>query len=89
MFGVGPFRWWVTKSGIGYSWGIPGFHWGRAATGSRYVSFGIPGTGLYYVKYFKDVRPNSNPPQASSNRTQGLPASNQAVEPWWRQKNLP
>src|SRR5438552_1734124 len=44
-FGVGPFRWSLSKGGIGYSWGFPGFRIGRAATGCRYVSIGIPGTG--------------------------------------------
>lgn len=61
VFRAGPFRWWLCRSGIGYSWGIPGFRVGVAANGVRYLSIGIPGTGLYFIKYFSRSRPGFAP----------------------------
>jgi len=52
-FNVGFFRTNLTKSGIGYSFGVPGFRFGVNSTGQRYISIGIPGTGLYYIKCFR------------------------------------
>ncbi|HEY3855645.1 MAG TPA: DUF4236 domain-containing protein [Verrucomicrobiae bacterium] len=62
-FGRGPFRFSLTKKGIGGSWGIPGLRFGISPSGQRYFSTGIPGTGLYYIRYF----PNQiQPPQTPS-----------------------
>ncbi len=36
-----------SRSGIGISVGPRGFHIGVSPKGSRYVSAGLPGTGLY------------------------------------------
>jgi hypothetical protein len=49
---MGPFRATVSKKGVGTSVGFLGFRFGVTPTGRRYISFGIPGTGLYYIKYF-------------------------------------
>jgi hypothetical protein len=46
--GLGPFRVNVSKSGVGYSVGGPGFRTGVSAGGRRYTTFGIPGTGAGY-----------------------------------------
>ena len=46
----------ITKKGVGFSWGIPGFHFGITPTGQYYLSFGIRGTGLYWIKYFGQPR---------------------------------
>jgi len=53
VFGRGPFRWTLSKRGIGWSWGIPGLRYGVSPSGQRYISFSIPGTGLYWIKYLK------------------------------------
>jgi len=53
---MGPFRWNLSKRGVGVSGGIPGFRIGVSADGRRYVSIGIPGTGLYYFRYLGDRR---------------------------------
>ena len=45
---IGPFRVNVSKSGVGYSVGGPGFRTGTTARGRRYSTFSIPGTGLGY-----------------------------------------
>ena len=46
--GVGPFRVNVSKSGVGYSVGGPGFRAGISGTGRRYTTFSVPGTGVGY-----------------------------------------
>jgi hypothetical protein len=48
----GPFRTTVSKKGIGHSFGFLGFRFGVSAEGKRFWSFGIRGTGLYYIKYY-------------------------------------
>ena len=45
---VGPFRVNVSKSGVGYSVGGPGFRTGVSARGKRYSTYSIPGTGVGY-----------------------------------------
>lgn len=52
VWGVGPFRWTLSKKGVGWSVGLPGMRYGISPTGQRYVSIGIPGTGMYWIKYF-------------------------------------
>lgn len=44
----GPLRVNIGSRGVGYSIGGPGFRMGVRANGRRYVSSGIPGTGLRY-----------------------------------------
>lgn len=43
---IGPFRVNIGSRGVGYSVGGRGFRVGRSASGRRYTSFGLPGTGL-------------------------------------------
>lgn len=45
----GGFRVNISKSGIGYSWGIPGYRITKTATGRTRKTYSIPGTGLSYV----------------------------------------
>ena len=45
---VGPFRINLSTGGIGYSLGGRGFRVGVNARGRKYVSAGVPGTGLRY-----------------------------------------
>jgi hypothetical protein len=47
---LGPFRVNVSKSGVGYSVGAPGFRRGISASGKKYTTFSIPGTGIGYRK---------------------------------------
>ena len=46
----GPFRLNISRRGVGWSVGIPGFRYGRSADGAPYVSIGFPGLGLYWFK---------------------------------------
>ena len=48
----GPIRTTVSKNGVGTSFGFLGFRFGVTPEGRRYWSFRIPGTGLYYIKYY-------------------------------------
>jgi hypothetical protein len=50
----GPFRASVSKKGVGGSVGLPGVRFGVSPDGRKYFSIGIPGTGLYYIKYFNN-----------------------------------
>ena len=40
----------LSSSGLGWSWGIPGFRVGVSGAGRKWISFGLPGTGLYFYK---------------------------------------
>lgn len=46
----GPFRINLSRSGIGTSWGIPGFRITHSSTGRRYLTLSLPGTGLSWRK---------------------------------------
>lgn len=51
-FGFGPFRTNLSRKGLGSSFGFFGIRFGVTADGRKYWSFGIKGTGLYYIKYY-------------------------------------
>lgn len=40
----------LSKSGIGYSWGVPGYRITKMANGGRRTTYSIPGTGISYVE---------------------------------------
>lgn len=40
----------LSKSGIGYSWGVKGFRKTKKASGGTRTTYSIPGTGISYVK---------------------------------------
>jgi len=46
----GPFRLNMSKSGVGYSWGVPGVRVSTSPNGRRYLWLSIPGTGLSWSK---------------------------------------
>jgi len=48
----GPVRTTFSQRGVGKSIGLFGFRFGVTADGRKYWSFGIKGTGLYYIKYY-------------------------------------
>ena len=80
IFRFGGFRTTVSKRGIGTSWGFAGFRVGISSDGRKYISFGIPNTGLYYIKYIKnkDSQNENIKPKPKQNIT----------EAWWKQKDL-
>ncbi len=48
----GPLRTTVSKKGVGHSFGFLGFRFGVTPDLKKFWSFGIKGTGLYYIKYY-------------------------------------
>lgn len=59
----------LSKSGIGYSYGIKGFRKTKKASGGHRTTLSIPGTGISYVKdskkHFSKAKKNSSFSQAS------------------------
>lgn len=51
----GGFRVNISKSGIGYSWGVKGLRITKKANGGIRTTTSIPGTGLSYVKEYTDL----------------------------------
>ena len=49
---LGPLRINISKSGIGYSFGVKGARVTKTATGRKRATLSVPGTGLSYVKDF-------------------------------------
>jgi len=100
IFKIGPIRTTLSKGGVGMSWGIPGFRVGVSANGRKYITLGIPGTGIYFTKYFNQQQFQNN--QQTQNQQQQNPKPtiqqpfqqnnsqtlNQKEIPWWKQKNL-
>lgn len=58
-FKAGPFRVNLSKSGVGWSVGGPGFRYTRTANGRRRKTYSIPGTGLSYVSESGKKRANA------------------------------
>lgn len=55
----GGFRINLSKSGIGYSWGFPGYRHTYSANGTQRKTYSIPGTGISYVEGSR--KRNNNP----------------------------
>ncbi|MBC2101688.1 DUF4236 domain-containing protein [Listeria marthii] len=51
----------VSKSGVGYSWGVKGARVTKKANGNTRTTFSIPGTGISYVDETKRNRDDENP----------------------------
>lgn len=58
---LGPLRLNFSKSGIGYSAGVRGFHIGKDARGSAYTAVSIPGTGIYNRQHASAAKPLHQP----------------------------
>lgn len=55
----------LSKSGIGYSWGVPGYRITKTAKGTTRRTYSIPGTGLSYVD--ESGRNRNNTPNPRNN----------------------
>lgn len=55
-FNKGPLRTNISKRGVGFSIGPRGLRFGINPQGRLYFSIGIPGSGLYYIKYLSKGR---------------------------------
>lgn len=63
----GGFRVNLSKSGVGYSWGVPGYRVTKTARGNVRKTYSVPGTGFSYV-------------EESSNKNRGNPSNNTIQE---------
>jgi Protein of unknown function (DUF4236) len=61
----GLFRLNFSKSGLGFSFGVPGARVGMNSKGKKYLRGGIPGTGLYYQSSLPDAQPGQSPQPTS------------------------
>src|SRR5262245_8283312 len=61
LFRKGPFHFALSKSRIGWSVGVPGVRYGIGGSGRRYISIGIPGTGVYWFRYLPSFRKGGGP----------------------------
>jgi hypothetical protein len=55
----GPLRVNLSKSGVGYSVGVPGIRVGKDAKGRSYSVLNVPGTGIYRRDYSNAQQTNS------------------------------
>jgi hypothetical protein len=58
----GPLKINLSKSGVGYSVGLPGVRLGTDAKGRKYQSLNIPGTGIYRRDYASSQANPTNQP---------------------------
>lgn len=70
----GGFRINISKSGVGYSWGVPGFRISNGADGRIRRSVGIPGTGIYWTEEIGRDRQNNSTTRRERNTPQRVPA---------------
>jgi hypothetical protein len=91
----------LSRGGVGTSWGIRGLRVTRSATGRRYLTLSLPGTGLSWQRTLgrsrRGFRPGSvitpphlAPPQAPSNPagSSTLPSNQVSGLAWWNQPGL-
>ncbi|PYV74031.1 MAG: hypothetical protein DMG97_09780 [Acidobacteria bacterium] len=65
-----------SRSGLGLSVGVRGFRLGVSSSGRRYVSAGLPGSGIYFRHFAKRGRNAKKPepakPEINSGRTPAI-----------------
>ena len=87
IFSFGPMKTTLSKGGVGMSWGFSSFRIGFSANGRKYITIGIPGTGLYFTKYL--TKQNSKLfNQTTQTKNQSQQQTSTIDEPWWKQKHL-
>lgn len=63
----GGFRINLSKHGVGYSWGVPGYRVTKTATGRTRKTYSIPGTGLGYIEESSGTKNNKQKIQKEEN----------------------
>lgn len=58
--GMGPFRYTLSKRGLGYSVGLPGCRVSTTPDGRRYLVLSVPGTGFSWWKRLEDRSTRTN-----------------------------
>jgi Protein of unknown function (DUF4236) len=64
--GVGPFALNISKSGLGISTGFRGFRAGLSAHRGLYTSANVPGTGIYFRRYYRHHHSSEPSPFATA-----------------------
>jgi hypothetical protein len=73
---LGPLRLNLSKSGVGWSFGLRGFRFGKDAKGRKYSQTSIPGTGIYRRDYYQNTQnTGATPPPASKKPFSLTPAA--------------
>ncbi|WP_238899548.1 DUF4236 domain-containing protein [Clostridium sp. YIM B02500] len=67
----GGFRINISKSGVGYSWGFPGYRISSTAKGSIRETFSIHGTGISYTEESKNHSPRQHIPEIKIKQMSG------------------
>ena len=68
-FSLGPIRINVSKNGIGWSFGVPGYRRSISATGKKRTTYSIPGTGMSWVKHDKTESKKIDPKTVKVKKT--------------------
>ena len=68
----GGFRINISKSGIGYSWGIPGYRITKTAKGKTRRTYSIPGTGFSYVDEGQNRKQNISKQSTASEQNNNV-----------------
>src|SRR4051812_7370225 len=76
---MGPLRVNLSKSGVGYSIGVPGLRLGKDAKGRSYRSVGLPGTGIYRRDYLANAV--KHPAKPSTTAPTGVAAQRSQAKP--------
>lgn len=80
-FSAGPFRMTVSRTGISYSAGFPGFRVTRLASGRTQQTVSLPGTGLSHVATSRGEPSRFSVPPPSAGLGAGTPAAARTL-PW-------
>jgi Protein of unknown function (DUF4236) len=92
----------LSRTGVGMSWGVRGFRVTHSATGRRYLTLSLPGTGLSWQRALGRSRrsippgsvitpPRPAPPLAAPCNPPNsnlLPPNQVNGLPWWNQPGL-
>jgi hypothetical protein len=80
----------LSRSGLGFSWGLPMFRTGISADGRKYIWLTIPRTGLSWIKYFGKTPPSATSVTAQQSSPQlpspqpSTPSAQSTTTPWWK-----
>ena len=85
-FGKGPFRFNVSKSGIGWSIGTKGARYTKKATGGTRTTLSVPGTGISYVTESSKSKPKkeSKKMRKQKKEVNMSPENQKPKKPFWK-----
>jgi len=72
----------TSQSGVGCSWGVPGFRIGKSAFGNWWISVGVPGTGLSLYRVIGRRRESETAPEYPAPEHGQPPKSATRIRGW-------